>query len=89
VWCPGQNKRIALLNLSYTAVQVAKDLITLTPRGRLRLDGDGLTTCHVCSFPHSSEILARRGRFGGISEMPERESYVCIVVLIYFIYKLY
>jgi hypothetical protein len=33
-------------------------------------DGDGLTTCHVCSIPHSSVIMVKRGRLGRISEMP-------------------
>jgi hypothetical protein len=35
---------------------------------RLRSDGDGLTTCHVCSITHSYMILVKRERLGGVSE---------------------
>jgi hypothetical protein len=50
-------------------------------------DGDGLTTCHVCSIPHIKDISVKRGRLGGISETPlllllgiKREWYVCMYV---------
>jgi hypothetical protein len=44
----------------------------------VRLDGDGLTTCHVCVIYCSLQgtfvllvvLLVKRRRLGGISEMP-------------------
>jgi hypothetical protein len=47
-------------------VKATKELTALTPE----IDCDGLTTCHVCSIYHSLVILVKRGRLGGISEMP-------------------
>jgi hypothetical protein len=36
-------------------------------RDRLQLDSEGLTTCHVCSNPHSLLILVKRERLWKIS----------------------
>jgi hypothetical protein len=51
---------------------------------RLRSDVDGLTTCHICSIPHSSVIMVKRGRFGEVLEMPLlpfRNKAICMYVL--------
>jgi hypothetical protein len=47
-------------------VKVTKGLIAFTPE----IDGNGLTTYHVCSIPHSYVILVKRGRLEGMSNMP-------------------
>jgi hypothetical protein len=53
-------------SLSSMDVEKATEELTApTPE----IDCDGLTTGHVCSIPHSSVILVKRGRFGRISEM--------------------
>jgi hypothetical protein len=57
----------------------------------LRSYGDGLTTSPVCSISHSKDVLVRRGRLDGLSEMPllpllgiNCERYVCVYVFINF-----
>jgi hypothetical protein len=65
VWCPGLNKRIALLAFLHGCrKRLLKDFTHIWDE--LRSDGDGLTTCHVCSISHiqsllSTEITCRRG----------------------------
>jgi hypothetical protein len=47
---------------------------------RLRSDGGGLTTCHVCSIPHS--ILVKCGHLGktGMSLAHFRETCICVYI---------
>jgi hypothetical protein len=40
-------------HLSLSSMDVVKGDVKVKKGEGLRLDGDGLTACHVCSIPHS------------------------------------
>jgi hypothetical protein len=66
------------------------DLTALISEMDCDLDGDGLTTCHVCSVSHSWIVLvvrASRRNYWDVSATPsgiKREGYVCVKLFIIF-----